>query len=164
MLNRDFKDMLCALNDARADYVVVGAYALAAHGYPRATGDIDILVRPDAQNAARVLLALQAFGAPLFQLSVDDLATTGTLFQIGVPPGRIDILTAIEGISFEEAWATRLSSVVDGVPIAVLGREALLKNKRTVGRPKDLADVATLEGRGEERRPKKASSRAKRSP
>jgi len=149
MLNRDFHEMLSALNDASAEYVVVGAYALAAHGHPRATGDIDIFVRPSPENAERVLAAIIAFGAPRFGLSVTDLSVEGTVFQIGVPPGRIDILTAIEGVSFDEAMASHFSRIVDGLLLPILGRDALLKNKRAAGRPKDLADVAALEGRSD---------------
>ena len=149
MLNPDFRDMLSELSAQRAEFLLVGAYALAGHSLPRATGDIDIWIRPTRDNAVRVWRALTAFGAPLETLTLDDLTTPGVFFQIGVPPRRIDILTAIDGVEFEEAWLTRLDCEIDGIELAVLGRDALIRNKRAAGRPKDLADLAWLE-RGEE--------------
>jgi hypothetical protein len=146
-LNDDFRDLLQCLRDARAEFVIVGAHALAAHGLPRATGDLDVLVRPDAANAARVYEALAEFGAPLAAHGVTeaDFATPDTVYQIGLPPRRIDILTEISGVSFDEAWASRLVVTVLGAPLAFLGRDALIANKRAAGRPKDLADVEALE-------------------
>ncbi|MEW6268621.1 MAG: hypothetical protein AB1689_04910 [Thermodesulfobacteriota bacterium] len=155
MLNSDFAEMLSALSDAGADFLVVGAYALAAHGVPRATGDLDIWVRPTRRNAARVLRALRSFGAPLFDLTADDLSREGTMLQIGQPPSRIDILTSIDGVAFREAWQTRLRCELEGVVLAVLGRDALIRNKRAVARPKDLLDIAILE-QAAARRGKKA--------
>src|SRR5438105_11811131 len=104
LLNPDFDEMLSVLSAEGVQFLVVGAYALAAHGLPRATGDIDIWVRPTAENAERVLQALQVFGAPLFDLQPADLVRHDTVFQLGVPPARIDILTGISGVRFEEAW------------------------------------------------------------
>lgn len=147
-LNADAMDMLVALDEAHVEYVVVGAHALAVHGLPRATGDLDILVRPDAANAKRIIAALEAFGAPLdaHGIVVSDFDHPGTVYQIGLPPRRIDLLTEISGVDFEEAWATHVSvSIGDGLQVPVLGRDALLKNKRAAGRPKDLVDVAALE-------------------
>jgi hypothetical protein len=144
-LNRDFVEMLSALSGAGADYLLVGAYAMAAHGVPRATGDIDLWVRPDPANAEKVMRALRAFGAPLLDLSLDDLSKPGTVFQIGLPPRRIDILTAIDGLSFDEAWPLRIAATLDGVPVAVIGLAQLVKNKRATGRPKDALDVELLE-------------------
>jgi hypothetical protein len=109
-VNRDFRDLFAALNDARAEYLVVGAHALAAHGHVRATKDIDVWIRSDPENAARVHQALDAFGAPLANLSPADLASPGIVFQIGVAPNRIDILTMISGVTFEEAWPARVKS------------------------------------------------------
>ena len=149
MLNPDFRDMLSELSAQQAEFLVVGAYALAGHGLPRATGDIDIWIRPTRDNAERVWRALVAFGAPLETLTLEDLTTPGVFFQIGVPPRRIDILTAIDGVKFEEAWQTRLECLIDGIGLSVLGRDALIRNKRAAGRPKDLADLVWLEG-GEE--------------
>jgi hypothetical protein len=144
-MNRDFAEMLGALCDQRVEFLVVGAYALAAHGLPRSTGDIDLWVRPTRENAARVWQALQAFGAPLFNLTQEDLEEPGIVFQIGLPPNRIDILTRISGVEFEEAWGNRLEIQVEGRPIPVLGRQELVKNKQASGRPKDLLDVQALE-------------------
>jgi hypothetical protein len=144
-MNRDFAEMLSALSDAGADFLVVGAHALAAHGLPRATGDLDIWVRPSADNARRVLEALRTFRAPLHDLSEDDLTRAGTVFQIGVVPNRIDILTEISGVAFEDAWPRREWLVVEGQRLPFLGRADLIANKRAAGRPRDLADVAALE-------------------
>lgn len=145
-LNQDFRDLLFALNDAGADYLVVGAHALAAHGHVRATKDLDIWVRPELANAQRVYGALDAFGAPLASLSVGDLATPGIVFQIGVAPIRIDIITAIDGVTFEEAWPARVLSRYGDQPINVLSREHLIQNKLASGRHQDLADVEVLGG------------------
>ncbi len=150
-MERDFVEMLSALNAAGADYLVVGAHALAAHGVPRATGDLDLWVRATPGNAERVLEALRSFGAPLFDLSIDDLTRPEVVFQIGVAPVRIDLLTSISGVAFEEAWQGRTEASVEGVTFGVLGREELLRNKRATGRPKDLLDVEVLESPG--RRP-----------
>lgn len=143
-LNRDFAEMLAALSEAGAELLVVGAYAMAAHGWPRATGDIDIWVRPSPQNAARVLEALSSFGAPLFDLTKEDLVKSDTVLQLGVPPSRIDILTGISGVTFEEAWAARIIARVEGMDVPVIGFDQLLVNKASTGRPKDAADVAWL--------------------
>jgi hypothetical protein len=146
-VNRDFVEMLSALSAAGVDFIIVGAHALAAHGVPRATGDIDIWVRPTAENAERVLRALVAFGAPLFDLTQKDLEASDTVFQIGVPPGRIDILTGISGVLFDDAWGNRLTLNLPGVshPVAVLSKADFITNKRSAGRPKDLLDLELLE-------------------
>jgi hypothetical protein len=144
-MNRDFAEMLAALSGAGADYLIVGAHAVAAHGQPRATGDLDLWVRPTPDNAARVWQALVAFQAPLHDLTVEDLATPDVVFQIGIPPCRIDILTAITGVQFEEAWPRRVALTVEGVELPFIGRKDLLANKRAAGRPKDLGDIAALE-------------------
>ena len=145
MLNPDFRDMLSALSGAGAEYLVVGAYALAVHGVPRATGDIDLWVRPTTANAGRVLTALTRFGAPLGDLTERDPVTPGTVFQIGVAPRRIDILTTIDGVEFDEAWNARYVTSVEGLDVPVLSRHHLVRNKKATGRPQDLADVARLE-------------------
>jgi len=146
-MNRDFVEMLSALSAAGADYLIVGAYAMAAHGWPRATGDIDIWVRPTRDNAARVMLALETYGAPLFDLTIDDLTRSDTVFQIGVPPGRVDILSGVSGIEFDEAWESRISLALDGIETQAIGFEALLKNKLAAGRAKDMADLAWLQSK-----------------
>ncbi|MCX5741848.1 MAG: nucleotidyl transferase AbiEii/AbiGii toxin family protein [Proteobacteria bacterium] len=144
-MNPDFAAMLSELSAAGADFIVVGAFALAAHGNPRATGDIDIWVRPTRANAERVLAALRRFGAPLFDLTVEDLADEQTVFQIGMPPVRIDILAGIDGVSFDEAWARREMADLGSLRAPVLAVVDLIANKRAAGRPKDLVDVAWLE-------------------
>jgi hypothetical protein len=118
----------------------------------RATKDLDVWVRPDPANAERVLKALTAFGAPLHDLTVADLARPGLIFQIGVPPVRIDILTEIDGVDFAEAWPARVLTAFADQSVAVLSREYLLQNKRTSGRMQDLADVEWLEGKSKSHR------------
>lgn len=144
-MNPDFKDMLSALNARKAEYMIVGAYALATYGYPRATGDIDIWVRCTVENAEKVLQALKDFGAPLFDQTLEDLSIPGVVFQIGVPPRRIDFLTSISGVSFEESWPERKQVEISGLTLNVLSRAKLIANKRAAGRPKDLLDVDELE-------------------
>jgi hypothetical protein len=131
---------------AGADYLVVGAHALAAHGLPRATGDLDIWVRAAPDNAERVWAALEAFGAPLDNLKPQDLWTDDVDFQIGIIPNRIDLLTSISGVDFDDAWRNRLVISVSGHDVPIIGREDFIRNKRAVGRPRDLADIAELEG------------------
>ncbi len=135
-MNRDFVEMLSALNDHEVEYVVVGAHALAAHGHVRATNDLDIWIRATSGNAQRAHSALGAFGAPMTQVSVDDLATPGTVFQIAVNPVRIDILTAIDGVSFDEAWSARVSTKVGGVAASVLSREPLIHGPARAAEPR----------------------------
>ena len=144
MFNPDFKDMLSALSDNKAEFLLVGAYAMAVHGLPRATGDLDLWIRPNAENAIRVYKALAAFGAPLNDLTVADLSSPGIVFQIGVEPSRIDILTSISGVDFTDAWECKRSIELDGVALSVIGLTDLILNKRASGRPKDIADVFTL--------------------
>jgi hypothetical protein len=150
-LNPDFRGLLVCLGREGVEFVLVGAYALAFHGVPRATGYIDVLVRPTPGNAERVWRALRAFGAPLQSAGVrpEDFATPGIVYQIGLPPRRVDILTAISGVSFEEAWESRATAQLEETLVFFLGREALIANKRASGRMKDLADVERLEGPGE---------------
>ncbi|MDZ4862251.1 MAG: hypothetical protein SGJ01_02300 [Gemmatimonadota bacterium] len=145
-MNPDFIEMLSALHDAEADYLVVGAHALAAHGRPRATGDLDLWVRPTPANADRVYAALTRFGAPLHELAPGDLATPDLVFQIGVVPVRIDILTSVSGVTFDEGWASRMTVPIGTLDVPVIGRECLIRNKRASGRPRDWADIADLEG------------------
>ncbi len=130
-------------------FLVVGAHAMAAHGVPRATGDLDIWVRPDPENAKRVWQALIDFGTPVeaLRFSLEELTIPGTVFQIGLPPRRVDVLTDIDGISFDEAWPSKTVEKVADLDIPFLGRQALLQNKKASGRPKDLVDVEMLERR-----------------
>lgn len=148
-MNPDFRDMLFALNDAGAEFLVVGAYALAAHGLPRATGDLDIWVRPNQENAERVWAALSQFGAPVSCLCKADFCQPDVVYQIGVAPRRIDILTSISGVDFGAAWPNRRVVDVEGRAVAFLGRSDLIANKHAAGRPQDLADLAWLEAEEE---------------
>lgn len=144
-MNSDFSDMLSALSAEGAEYLIIGAYAMAVHGVPRATGDIDVWVRPSPENADRVLRALARFGAPLGDLRAADLAGEGTVFQVGVAPNRIDVITAIDGVTFDEAWSHRETRAIDGVTLSVIGRDDLIRNKRATGRARDRADAEQLE-------------------
>ncbi len=145
-MNPEFAEILFELSAAGVEYIVVGAFAVAAHGNPRSTGDIDIWVRPTRDNAERVLRALRAFGAPLFDLTVDDLVDEQTVFQIGVAPVRIDILAGIDGVAFEDAWPRRVMADLGATKAPVLSLADLAANKRAAGRPKDLVDLAWIEG------------------
>lgn len=144
-MSPDFKDLLSEFSARGVEYLVVGAYALAAHGRVRATGDLDVWVRPEAGNSKRVMEALRAFGAPLHDLSTEDLSRPGTVFQIGVAPLRIDVLTGIDAVEFDEAWPSRLMTRFAGVAVPVLSVQHLIRNKRAVGRAQDLADLEWLE-------------------
>jgi hypothetical protein len=133
MLNPDYRDILSAFSAERVEFLLVGAYALAAHGSPRATGDLDRWIRPSAENARRTRRALGVFGAPLENLAESDFSTPGTVIQIGREPRRIDLLPAIDGVGFDEAWATKKDIQVDGMTIPVIGRNEFLRNKRATG-------------------------------
>lgn len=149
MLNPDYRGILSAFNAEGVEFLLVGAYALAAHGAPRATGDLDLWISPSAENAGRTWRALVRFGASLTGLSEADLSTPGTVVQIGREPCRIDLLTAIDGVGFDEAWGAKREIQVDGMTIPVIGRREFLKNKRATGRLKDLADAERLESGGD---------------
>jgi hypothetical protein len=144
-MNPDFTDLLKAFVAAEVRFLVVGAYALAAYGRPRATGDIDVWVDPAPENASRVMRALAAFGAPLSGVLQADFERPGVTYQIGVPPGRIDILTELTGLPFAKAWPDRVSHTFGDVSVDVIGRAAFIQNKRATGRLKDLADVEALQ-------------------
>ena len=145
MLNEDYKDMLLALSEEKVRFLLVGAYALAAHGYPRATMDIDIWVMPSPRNAEAVLRALRRFGAPLHNLTKEDLQKDGTVFQIGVAPRRIDIITAVSGLQFEETYGRSMPVKIEGIEVHIPSIDDLIRNKRASGRTKDLADEEALE-------------------
>lgn len=145
MLNPDFRDMLSACIAEDVEFLVVGAYALAAHGLPRATGDLDCWIRRSPENAERVMRALGRFGAPLDQITAADLLTPDTVFQLGVEPTRIDVLTSIDGVEFDDAWPSRVVTEVAGLRVPLLGLAELVRNKRASGREQDLADVARIE-------------------
>jgi len=145
MLNEDYRDMLCALADEKVKFLLVGAYALAAHGYLRATTDINIWVMPSSENADAVLRALRRFGAAMQNLTKEDLQTDGTIFQIGVAPRRIDIITAASGLRFENTFASSMSVDLEGIEVHVPCLQDLIRNKRASGRTKDMADAEALE-------------------
>jgi hypothetical protein len=144
MLNPDFHDILSAFNAERVEYLLVGAYAVAAHGLPRATGDIDLWVRPSKSNATLVWRALESFGAALDGISIRDLETPELVIQLGLPPRRIDLMTSIDGVEFDSAWEERVNIRVDGIDVPTISRKSLIANKRASGRPQDLADVSRL--------------------
>ena len=150
-MNEDFRDLLAELLSARARFLVVGAHAVAVHGIPRATGDLDVWIDTGSENLPRVWTALVHFGAPMEALggAASDLARPGTIVQLGVPPRRIDIITSVTGLEFEDAWAGRVTQRVNDLEVPFIGRAELLRNKRATGRPKDLADIDALERRVE---------------
>ena len=143
-MNPDFVDLLRAFSAAEVRFLIVGAYALAHHGRPRATGDLDVWIDPTAANAARVVEALAAFGAPLTDVSAADFATPGIVFQIGVPPGRIDVLTDLTGLTFADAWHGRERGSFGELQVDYIGRDAFVRNKKATGRAKDLGDIDGL--------------------
>lgn len=149
-MNEDFTDLLSALLRADARFLVVGAYALAVHGTPRATGDLDIWIDRTLTNATRVWDALIAFGAPVAEIGVSetDLMKPGLIVQLGLPPRRIDVLTEISGVAFEVAWPERVIHLIGALDVPFLGRAALIANKRAAGRLKDLADLDALRESG----------------
>ena len=144
-MNQDFVDLLRAFIAADVRYLIVGAYALALHGRPRATGDLDVWVDATPDNASKVIAALATFGAPMAEISAADFAKPGVTYQIGIPPGRIDILTDLTGLTFEEAWTDRLRRAFGDVDADFINRAAFIRNKRATGRPKDLADIEGLQ-------------------
>jgi hypothetical protein len=148
VLNSDYKDMLQALLDNKVKFLLVGAYAMGVHGYPRATGDIDIWVEPSIDNSRRVYRSLVTFGAPLHEIDEATFTKPGIVFQIGVTPRRIDIITAISGVRFDEAYQQRQTVEIEELPIPILSRSDLIKNKRTTGRDKDRLDADQLENDG----------------
>jgi len=145
LLNPDFHEMLSLFNDEQVEYMVVGAYALAYHGLPRATGDIDLWIRRSDENASRIWQAMSRFGVPLSDLTKDDLKNPETVFQIGIAPRRIDILTSIDGVEFDEAIQEMKRVEIEDIEIPIIGRRHLIQNKKAAGRPQDEADVIRLE-------------------
>jgi predicted nucleotidyltransferase len=145
MLNNDYKDILSALSEEKAKFILVGAYAMAAHGYPRATMDIDLWVITSSENIKAVIKALAKFGTPMGNISPSYFKDYNFIFQIGVAPRRIDILTAVDGLEFETAYKNSQDINIDGISVKVLSKTDLIKNKRASGRTKDLADVEMLE-------------------
>jgi hypothetical protein len=143
-LSSDLREFLESLNSRGIDYVIVGAHSLAFHGRPRYTGDLDILIRAVAENAAKIVDLLNQFGFAGSGFEQSDFTQPGQLIQLGRPPNRIDLLTSISGITTDEAFATKIAAELDGIPVFVLSKDALIRNKRAVGWPQDLADLDTL--------------------
>jgi len=143
-MNQDFLDLLRAFIDHNVRFLIVGAYALAVHGRPRATGDLDVWVDATPANAAKVMTALEQFGAPTVQVSAEDFSRPGNVFQMGLPPVRIDVLTELTGLTFAEAWSSRTQAAFGPVVAEVIGREAFIKNKRATGRARDFGDIEAL--------------------
>jgi predicted nucleotidyltransferase len=144
-LEADYKDMIVALLAERVQFLLVGGYAVGVHGYQRTTNDFDLWVWPNPENAARVIRALEKFGAPAFDISEEDFQKEGTVFQIGVAPVRIDVLTSIAEVRFEEAYRNAKIAAVDGIEFPVISLQDLIRNKKAAGRGKDLVDVEHLE-------------------
>ena len=147
-LQSDLREFIGLLNSHKVEYIVVGGHAVAFHGYPRLTIDIDFLIDSTKDNARRLLAALADFGFADVGLNEQTFTTAEKIVQLGRPPNRIDLLTSISGVSFADAWAGRVAGELDGIPVSFLGRAALLANKRASARAKDLADLAELERRG----------------
>jgi predicted nucleotidyltransferase len=143
-VNSDFSDLLREFSAGGVRFLLVGAHALAVHAEPRATGDLDVWVSHEPENAKRVYAALARFGAPLGNVEVDEFTSDDLIYQMGVVPRRIDVITSIDGVSFEEAWKDRVEIELDGITVQVIGRKAFVANKRAAGRPKDLGDVESV--------------------
>ena len=144
-LSKDWREFLELLNSRGVDYVIVGAQSLAFHGRPRYTGDLDILVRPTPSNAQLLLALLNQFGFEQSSFKETDFLQPEQIIQLGRVPNRIDLLTSLTGVNTDEAFDAKVSAIIDGIPVFVLGRDALIRNKRAVGRPQDLADASALE-------------------
>lgn len=146
-VDQDFVEILSELREAHAEFLVVGAYALAAHGLPRATGDFDLWIRPTLENAQRVHRALARYGAPLERVTEADFTNPDLILQVGVEPLRVDVITSISGVEFDEAWSRKTTAWLGGVEVSVISVSDLIRNKRATGRDQDLVDVKRLERR-----------------
>jgi Aminoglycoside-2''-adenylyltransferase len=145
-VQKDFRELLELFTTHNVEYMIVGGYALAFHGAPRYTGDLDIFIRPDAINARRILRALEEFGFESVGFTAADFEKPDTVIQLGVPPVRVDIITSLTGISWETAFANRVQGRYGNVPVQYIGREQFIRNKRSIGRLKDLADIEAIGG------------------
>jgi len=144
LINRDFLEFIKLLNTHKVKHVIVGAYVRAFYGRPRYTGDIDILIEPDESNALKMVKVLDDFGFGSLGLKVDDFTAPGQTIQLGQEPRRIDILTSISGVDFKTAWDNRQITEIDGIKAAFLGKDEYIKNKKSTGRTKDLADIEEI--------------------
>ena len=146
-LSKDLREFVELLNSNGVEYLVVGGFAVSYHGFARYTGDIDFLVRPSEENSQRVLAALAQFGFGSAGIQAEDIRSPDKVVQLGVPPNRIDIITSISGVNFDDAWESRTAGCLDGVATQFIGREALIRNKESTGRAKDLGDAEELRKR-----------------
>ena len=144
-LTRDLREFIELLNSNHVEYVLIGGWAFSYHATPRHTGDIDFFVRCDQSNADRLSNALKEFGFQDLHGFKESFLKPDRILQFGVPPNRVDILTQITGVDFKEAWGSRVPGEIDGIPVAVIGWKALIKNKTAAGRPQDIADVSALQ-------------------
>ena len=143
-VQKDFKEFLALLNAHEVDFMIVGGYALAFHGAPRYTGDIDVFVKPDRKNAQRIIKVLKEFGFSSLELSIDDFQNEDNVVQLGLPPVRIDIITSISGVSWEQADAAKEHGLYGNVPVNYIGKMQYIANKKAIGRAKDIADIEAL--------------------
>ena len=146
-LSKDLCEFVELLNSHQIDYLIVGAFAVAFHGFPRYTGDLDILVRCDSGNPERLLAVLAQFGFRSLGIRAEDLQAPEVIIQLGVQPNRIDLLTSISGVTFAEAWQSRQLANLDGLTVNFIGRDTLIRNKESTGRAKDLGDAEELRRR-----------------
>ncbi len=145
-LSSDLREFLELLNSRGVEYVIVGAHSFAFHARPRYTGDLDILLRPTINNARKLVDVLDQFGFARSDFKLLDFTEPDQVIQLGRAPNRIDLLTGITGVAPNEAFATKVEATLDGIPVFILSKESLIRNKRAVGRPQDLADIEALEG------------------
>jgi predicted nucleotidyltransferase len=146
-LSNDLREFVALLNSKRVEYLIVGAYAVAWHGYPRFTADIDLLIRPSPANAEALVTSLNEFGFASLHFTPEDFIKPGQIVQLGVKPNRIDLITSIAGVEFDQAWAGRVGGEIDGIPVQFVGLEELITNKESTGRLKDQADAEELRKR-----------------
>lgn len=144
-IHKDLRELLELFRSNDVDFLVVGGHAVAFHGYPRFTQDIDCYVRPSSENGARIVRALRAFGFASLNVSADDFVADDRMIQLGRAPNRVDLLTRLYAVSFDDAWATKVAGDIDGVPVWFIDRDSLIRNKRATGRPQDLADADFIE-------------------
>jgi len=149
-LNKDLREFAELLNSNKVEYVIVGAFAVGWHGFPRFTGVLDVLLRPTQENGAAAVEAIRQFGFASLGITLEDLAYPGKVVQLGLQPSRIDLITSISGVEFEDAWAGKVAGDIDGIPVYFIGFDDLIRNKESAGRPKDLLDAGMLR----QRRPK----------
>ncbi len=145
MLNQDFKEFIQLLNDNQVKYLVIGGYAVAVHGYPRYTKDIDVWIEMSLENAEKLMVALTEFGFGSLGLTTEDFQTSDQIIQLGYPPNRIDLITTPDGIDFETCYQAKIEVIIDNIPVNFIDLDNLRKNKQASGRLQDLADLENLQ-------------------